>query len=108
MTKQLFYGQYKRVNSYCEGPELASSGLPEGEELQVLETVRDKVPAEVFTTPYVNPVGGNPEAVRANLRESARLLKEAGYEGPGPKPLATTGKPGHLENLGQDPSAGAV
>ena len=34
----------------------------------------------MFTTPYQNPVGGNPEAVRANLRESARLLKEAGFE----------------------------
>ena len=70
MNKQLFYGQYKRINSYFDGTELASSGLPQGQELQILETVRDKVPAEVFTTPYHNPVGGNPEAVRANLRES--------------------------------------
>jgi microcin C transport system substrate-binding protein len=38
------------------------------------------VPAEVFTTAYTNPVGGNPEAVRENLREALRLLKEAGYE----------------------------
>ena len=80
MNKQLFYGQYKRINSYFEGTELASSGLPEGRELQILEALRDKVPAEVFTKPYVNPVGGNPEAVRANLRESARLLKEAGFQ----------------------------
>ena len=70
MNKQLFYGQYKRINSYFEGTELACSGLPEGQELQILETVRDKVPPEVFTTPYTNPVGGNPEAVRANLREA--------------------------------------
>ena len=52
MNKQLFYGQYKRINSYFDGTELASSGLPEGQELQFLETVRDKVPPEVFTTPY--------------------------------------------------------
>jgi microcin C transport system substrate-binding protein len=45
-----------------------------------LETVRDKVPPEVFTTPYSNPVGGSQNATRANLRESLRLLKEAGYE----------------------------
>ena len=80
MNKQLFYGQYKRINSYFDGTELASSGLPQGEELEILETVRDKVPAEVFTTPYTNPVGGNPEAVRSNLREATRLLKEAGFE----------------------------
>lgn len=80
MNRQMFFGQYKRVKSYFEGMELASSGLPEGAELAILETVRDKVPPEVFTTPYTNPTGGDAEAVRANLREATRLLREAGYE----------------------------
>jgi microcin C transport system substrate-binding protein len=80
MNKAMFFGQYKRVNSYFEGLELASSGLPQGRELEILETVRDKVPPEVFTKPFVNPVGGSPENVRTNLREAARLLREAGYE----------------------------
>jgi microcin C transport system substrate-binding protein len=80
MNKQLFFGQYKRIASYFEGTELASSGLPEGKELEILETVRDKVPAEVFTKTYSNPVGGNPENTRNNLREALRLLKDAGYE----------------------------
>ena len=60
MNKQIFFGQYKRINSYFEGMELASSGLPEGAELAILETVRDKVPPEVFTTPYTNPVNDSP------------------------------------------------
>ena len=34
----------------------------------------------MFTTPYTNPIGGNSEAVRNNLREALRLMKEAGYE----------------------------
>ncbi|HZO48171.1 MAG TPA: extracellular solute-binding protein [Xanthobacteraceae bacterium] len=80
MNKQLFFGQYSRVGSFFEGTELASQGLPEGEELAILETVKDKVPPEVFTTPYTNPIGGNPEAVRNNLREGVRLLKDAGWE----------------------------
>jgi microcin C transport system substrate-binding protein len=105
MNKQLFYGQYKRINSYFEGTELASSGLPEGIELEILETVRDKVPADVFSKPYVNPVGGNPEAVRANLRESARLLKEAGFEVRGQKLIDAAGKPVTVEILVQDPSS---
>jgi microcin C transport system substrate-binding protein len=105
MNKQLFYGQYKRINSYFEGTELASSGLPEGTELEILETVRDKVPADVFSKPYVNPVGGNPEAVRANLRESARLLKEAGFEVRDQKLVDAAGKPVTVEILVQDPSS---
>jgi microcin C transport system substrate-binding protein len=104
MNKQLFFSKYKRINSYFEGTELACSGLPESQELAILETVRDKVPPEVFTTPYQNPVGGNPEAVRANLRESARLLKEAGYEVRDRKLVDAAGKPVTVEILVQDPS----
>ncbi|MGX1498947.1 microcin C transport system substrate-binding protein [Labrenzia sp. MBR-25] len=70
----------KRVNSYFAGTELASSGLPQGKELEILEEVRDMVPPEVFTQEYKNPVGGNPQNVRANLREAVKLLRKAGYE----------------------------
>ena len=105
MNKQLFYGQYKRIASYFEGTDLASSGLPQGEELKILETVKDKVPPEVFTTAYQNPVGGNPEAVRANLREAAKLLKEAGFEVKDHKLVDSAGKPLTVEILVQDPSS---
>jgi microcin C transport system substrate-binding protein len=105
MNKQLFYGQYKRINSYFEGTELACSGLPDGQELKILETVRDKVPSDVFTTPYANPVGGNPEAVRSNLREAARLLKEAGLEVRDKKLTDANGRPFTVEILVQDPSS---
>ena len=104
MNKQLFYSQYKRINSYFEGTELASSGLPEGRELQILEALRNKVPAEVFTTAYSNPVGGNPEAVRANLRESAKLLKEAGFQVRDQKLVDSAGKQVTIEILVHDPS----
>jgi microcin C transport system substrate-binding protein len=80
LNKQLFFGQYKRIASYFEGTELAATGLPTGRELELLETVRDKVPAELFTKPYVNPVNGNPTAIRSNQREAILLFKEAGYE----------------------------
>ena len=105
MNKQLFFGQYKRINSYFDGTELASSGLPQGQELEILETVRDKVPPEVFTTAYTNPVNGSPENVRANLREATRLLKEAGYEIRNQKLVnAKTGEPMSIEILTEDPN----
>ncbi len=80
MNKKIFFGQYKRTTSYFEGTELAATGLPTGRELELLEAMRDKVPPQVFTTPYSNPVSGNQNAVRNNLRESLRLFREAGYE----------------------------
>ncbi|MGA8649086.1 MAG: extracellular solute-binding protein, partial [Xanthobacteraceae bacterium] len=55
MNKQIFFGQYTRIASYFQGTELASSGVPAGRELEILETVRDKVPPELFTKPYSNP-----------------------------------------------------
>ena len=105
MNKQIFFGQYKRISSYFDGTELASSGLPEGKELEILETVRADVPADVFTKVYANPVGGSPEAVRENLREGLRLLKEAGYEVRDRKLVdSKTGAPFELELLNADPS----
>lgn len=80
MNKQIFFGQYTRIASYFQGTELASSGLPKGLELEILNTVKDKVPPEVFTTPYSNPTGGNADAVRNNLREALRLFRAAGWE----------------------------
>ena len=62
LNKQMFFGQYKRITSYFEGTDLAATGLPKGRELELLETVRDKVPAEVFKKPYANPPTGDPRA----------------------------------------------
>jgi microcin C transport system substrate-binding protein len=103
MNRQLSSGEYSRDNSYFEGNELASSGLPEGLELQILEPLRDQIPAEIFTTPYQNPVGGNPESVRNNLREATRLLKEAGFEVKDRKLVDSSGQPVSVEILCRDP-----
>lgn len=99
-NRTLFYGQYQRINSYFFGTELASSGLPEGRELEILEEVRGKVPDSVFTTPYENPVGGTPAKLRANLGEAVKLLKQAGYELRGTQMVnSTTGEPLGFEIL---------
>jgi microcin C transport system substrate-binding protein len=102
--RQLSNGEYHRDSSYFDGiPELTATGLPEGQELQILETVRDKVPTELFTMPYKNPVGGNPEAARNNLREATRLLKEAGFEVRDRKLIDPRGQAVSVEFLTSDP-----
>jgi microcin C transport system substrate-binding protein len=106
MNRQIFFGQYKRIASYFEGLELAARGLPEGAELAILETVRDKVPADLFTKPFTNPVGGSPENTRANLRDGVRLLREAGYEVRNTRLVNTrTGEPFTVEFLLSSPDS---
>jgi len=79
MNRTLFFSQYQRLGSYFSGTELASSGLPKGKELEILESVRGEVPDEVFTTEYKNPVNPGRGAHRKNLRQARKLLREAGW-----------------------------
>jgi microcin C transport system substrate-binding protein len=77
----LSFGNYnKRTQSYFPNSELAATGIPEGLELQILEPFRGQIPDEVFTTEYKNPVNGNPQDIRKNLRTAVSLLDAAGWE----------------------------
>ncbi len=94
LRRTIFYDSYDRVDSFFFRTELASSGLPEGRELDILNEVKDLVPAKVFTTPYENPVNGDPQKLRENLRKAVTLLREAGYELRGNRMVnAKTGEP---------------
>ena len=81
----MFFGQYTRINSYFEGTELASSGLPQGAELAILETVRSGVPPELFTKPYTNPVGGSPEGGARKSSRGAALAEGSRLRGARPQ-----------------------
>ncbi len=105
INRTIFYGQYKRIASYFAGSDLASSGLPKGKELDILKTVKDEVPPQVFTMPYTNPKGGDARAVRDNLRKALGLLKAAGWELKGRKLVnVKTGEPFTIEYLANDPN----
>jgi microcin C transport system substrate-binding protein len=105
-NKTVFFGQYKRIPSFFAGTELASSGLPEGQELEILESVRDLVPERVFTEPYENPVNGDPARLRDNMREAVALLKDAGYELRGRQMVnVATGEPLEIEFVDNDPNS---
>ena len=105
MNRQIFFGQYKRIGSYFEGTELASSGIPEGLELEILQPLKDKILADLFIQPYTNPVGGNPQNVRNNTREALTLLRSAGYEVLNTKLVSVNnGEPLQVELLVEQPS----
>ncbi|HEY8575130.1 MAG TPA: extracellular solute-binding protein [Devosia sp.] len=79
LNKTLFYGQYDRIDSFFFGLPFKATGLPEGEELEILNSVKDLVPPSVFTEPYTNPVNGDAANLRTNLRKALELLTAAGY-----------------------------
>src|SRR5690606_2262659 len=66
-------------DSYFENSELASSGLPSGRTLEILERFRDQLPPEVFSSQYVPPDTSESQSLRDNLRQALKLLSEAGY-----------------------------
>ena len=59
MNKKLFYGAYKRLSSYFDNSELKATGVPQGLELEILNTVKDEV--------------------RNHLRQAVKLLADAGW-----------------------------
>lgn len=79
-NKNLFYGQYKRTDSFFANSELAGTGVPEGEELAILECIRRRLPASVFQASKPPPATDGTGWPRANLRKAFALLKAAGYE----------------------------
>ena len=54
--------------------------MPSPAELAILEPLKDKLPPEVFTAEYANPMNDTPQNRRKNLREASRLLNEAGWQ----------------------------
>ncbi|MBD9484438.1 ABC transporter substrate-binding protein [Pseudomonas sp. PDM14] len=91
-SKQLFYGAYKRTHSYFENSEMAATGLPDAEELKLLEPLRDKLPPEVFTQEFKPPVSDGSGIIREQSRRAYQLLTEAGYRIDNDKMVDASGK----------------
>ncbi len=81
-NETLFYGLYKRSDSFWENSDLQATGVPEGAELAVLERYADQLPADILTAPAVSPnvsTSGN-KIDRSAVRAASALLDEAGWE----------------------------
>ncbi len=103
-NKNLFYGAYTRSLSYFSNSELASSGVPQGAELAMLEPFRDKLPQALFTEPFKLPVTDGSGNNRRELAHALDLLKQAGYEVKDRKLVGPDGQPFSFEILLSEPS----
>ena len=81
--RQIHHGFFKRAESFFPNTELAATGLPEGEELAVLESVRGDMPDHVAERIFVEepslPTTDGSGRIRGNLRIATDLFEEAGW-----------------------------
>jgi microcin C transport system substrate-binding protein len=103
-NRNLFFDAYARTSSYFSNSELASSGLPEGEELALLERFRGRVPEEVFMRPFTLPVTDGSGNNRENLRRALTLLQQAGWTVRNQRLVNAQGQPFSFEMLLSSPS----
>ncbi len=87
----LQYGLFQQRESFWENDRLKAVGLPEGRELEILESLRDMLPEEIFLSEAVLPhTSGDRPIDRGNLRRALELMEGAGY---------TTGDHGLLRDV---------
>ena len=85
MSRQMFYGQYQRVNGLFGNTACQATGLPTLDELQWLNPWKGQVPDAVFGPMTTPPNSDGQDRLRDNLRQAQRLLVEAGWSVQGGK-----------------------
>ena len=77
----LQYGLFEQRASFAQDTDIQATGVPEGRELEFLQSLGDIVPEEMLTEPAVMPHTSSADRLtdRRNLREAGRLLEEAGW-----------------------------
>ncbi|KVO44455.1 peptide ABC transporter substrate-binding protein [Burkholderia stagnalis] len=79
MNRMMFYGQYRRTNSYWEASPFGAQGMPSAGELALLAPYRAELPPEVFGPMVKQPSTLPPGSLRDNLKQARDLLAQAGW-----------------------------
>ncbi|UXM95159.1 extracellular solute-binding protein [Bartonella sp. HY329] len=103
MNRLLFFNKYERITSYFYGLDFVSAQeLPKGKELQLLESVKNEIPAELFQKPFTLPKYSKPTDLRKNLSEAMQLLQDAGWRLKNNQLVNAQGQPFTIEFLLDD------
>ena len=77
----LFYGLYERINSFWDNSDLKAVGMPENEELEILNKHKAVLDANTFSEKvYTFPTSSSKQLDRKNLRQASTLLDQAGWK----------------------------
>ena len=113
MNRQLFYQAYTRVRGYFVGSDFEAKDLPDTDELNLLEPMRDKLDPAIFTQPVplppvtsLDPASGH--SLRDHLRQARDLLSQAGWTYRDGALRNAKGEPFTIEFLDNSGSMGRV
>jgi microcin C transport system substrate-binding protein len=83
LNARLAYHQFERVNGLFGNTDCQAKGLPDAQELALMEPFREQIPAAAFGVMTIPPnsTGKEPSAqgLRESLKKASALLKDAGW-----------------------------
>ena len=111
MNKTLFHGQYERLQSFFHGSELAATGVPSAEEMQVLTPLLPKLEPlqrQAVLMEWQLPTSDGSGFNRKELLEARQLLLDAGFYYNNMKLYQPNGKLAQIEILMTGETMGRV
>ncbi|GJH28126.1 extracellular solute-binding protein [Caballeronia novacaledonica] len=79
LNRQLFFNQYRRIDSFFVNTDLQAKGKPGEGELAILNPLKSELDPAVFGEMPRQPDTDPPGSLRANLIKARELLREAGW-----------------------------
>lgn len=84
LNRQLFYNAYSRVRGYFVASDFEAKGLPDPQELALLNPWRAQLPPAIFEQavpqpPQTDLESGSGHTLRDHLRQARDLLQDAGW-----------------------------
>jgi microcin C transport system substrate-binding protein len=80
MNRQMFYGAYQRVQGLFGNTDCQAQGLPDAQQLALLQPWHGQIPEAALGPMAVAPRTDGESSLRGNLRQAQQLLKDAGWE----------------------------
>ena len=100
VNSRIFYGAYRRTDSFFTNSTMAATGKPDSAETALLKSLGTKLPDGVLDQDVPMPPVTDPKlGVRPNLLKARALLEKGGYQYKNGKAVDKQGKPLTFEFL---------
>lgn len=97
INRALLHQAYTRTRGMFDNSELSPNSLPSKAEILLLNPWRERLPKELFTTPFKPMTTDGSGTDRLNLRKAVKLLKKSGFIIKNKTLVGTDGVPVEIE-----------